>query len=75
MNYGPETKSPDFVAVSSCYFFFVSFEETEKLLSRMSRAEKAEILQWIIQDLSDTFPGIESSPSQNPSRRNRTEDC
>jgi uncharacterized protein (DUF433 family) len=37
-------------------------EETEKLLSRMSRAEKAEILQWIIQDLSDAFPGVESKP-------------
>ncbi|MGA0557883.1 DUF433 domain-containing protein [Larkinella sp. VNQ87] len=40
----------------------LAVEETEKLLSRMSRAEKAEVLRWIIQDLSDAFPGIESKP-------------
>lgn len=40
----------------------IAVEESEKLLSRMSRAEKAEILQWIIQDLSDAFPGIENRP-------------
>ena len=33
--------------------------ETEKLLSRLSRAEKAQILQWIVQDLGNAFPGIE----------------
>lgn len=33
--------------------------ETEKMLSRLSRAEKAQILQWIVQDLGDVFPGIE----------------
>ncbi|GAB3500534.1 DUF433 domain-containing protein [Spirosoma knui] len=33
--------------------------ETEKLLSRLSRAEKAQVLQWIVQELGDTFPGIE----------------
>ncbi|MBC8155225.1 MAG: DUF433 domain-containing protein [Bacteroidetes bacterium] len=37
-------------------------EETEKLLSRMTRAEKAQLLQWIVQDLGDVFPGIESNP-------------
>lgn len=35
-------------------------QETEKLISRMNRAEKAQVLQWIVQDLGDTFPGIES---------------
>lgn len=35
-------------------------QETEKLISRMTRAEKAQVLQWIVQDLGDTFPGIES---------------
>lgn len=34
--------------------------ETEKLLSSMSRAEKAQLLQWIVRDLGDAFPGIES---------------
>lgn len=37
-------------------------QETEKLISRMTRAEKAQVLQWIVQDLGDIFPGIESHP-------------
>ena len=37
-------------------------QETEKLISRMTRAEKAQVLQWIVQDLGDVFPGIESTP-------------
>ncbi len=36
-------------------------QETEKLISRMTRAEKAQVLQWIVQDLGDAFPGIESN--------------
>ena len=34
-------------------------QETEKLISRMTRAEKAQVLQWIVQDLGDAFPGVE----------------
>src|SRR6267378_2432201 len=34
--------------------------ERERMLSEMTRAEKAELLQWIIRDLGDDFPGIES---------------
>jgi uncharacterized protein (DUF433 family) len=30
------------------------------MLSEMTRAEKAELLRWIVQDLGDDFPGIES---------------
>ena len=37
-------------------------EEKEKLLSDLTRAEKAEILQWIVRDIGDAFPGIESKP-------------
>lgn len=37
-------------------------EEAEKLLNGMSRAEKAQMLQWIARDLGDAFPGIESNP-------------
>lgn len=37
-------------------------ERAERLLSEMSRAEKAQILQWVVQDLGDSFPGIESRP-------------
>jgi uncharacterized protein (DUF433 family) len=36
-------------------------EEIERLLSTMSRAEKAQVLQWVVRDLGDAFPGIESS--------------
>lgn len=34
----------------------------EKLLSGMTRAEKAQLLQWIGNDLGEEFPGIESTP-------------
>ena len=32
------------------------------MLSEMTRAEKAELLRWIVRDLADDFPGIESTP-------------
>jgi uncharacterized protein (DUF433 family) len=37
-------------------------QELEQLLTTMNRAEKAQLLQRIVQDLGDAFPGIESSP-------------
>ena len=37
-------------------------QEAERLLSEMTRAEKSQVLQWVVQDLGDSFPGIESSP-------------
>jgi uncharacterized protein (DUF433 family) len=39
-----------------------AFQEFEKLLSQMSRAEKAQLLQWVVRDLGDAFPGIEMTP-------------
>jgi uncharacterized protein (DUF433 family) len=39
-----------------------TLQEAEKLLSRMTRAEKAQMLQWVVRDLGDAFPGIESNP-------------
>jgi uncharacterized protein (DUF433 family) len=39
-----------------------TLQETEKLLAKMSRAEKAQVLQWVVRDLGDAFPGIESVP-------------
>lgn len=39
-----------------------TIEEAEKLLSNMTRAEKAQLLQWVVRDLGDAFPGIESAP-------------
>ena len=38
------------------------YDEAQQLLARMSRGEKARMLQWIVQDLGDAHPGIESSP-------------
>jgi uncharacterized protein (DUF433 family) len=37
-------------------------QEAEKLLTDMSRAEKAQLLQWVARDLGDVLPGIESIP-------------
>ena len=37
-------------------------EEAEKTLSRMTRAEKAQVLQWVVRDLCDAFPGTASVP-------------
>jgi uncharacterized protein (DUF433 family) len=34
----------------------------EQLLQQLTRAEKAQVLQWVVRDLGDAFPGIESNP-------------
>lgn len=39
-----------------------TIEEAERLLAQMSRAENAELLQAVVRDLGDAFPGIESNP-------------
>lgn len=39
-----------------------TLQATQELLSTLSRAEKAQILQWIVCDLGDAFPGIETLP-------------
>ncbi len=39
-----------------------AIQEAEKLLSSMTRAEKAQLLQMLVRDLGDAFPGIESTP-------------
>ena len=36
--------------------------EVEALLAVMPRAEKAQVLQWVVRDLGDAFPGIDSIP-------------
>jgi uncharacterized protein (DUF433 family) len=40
-------------------------DDIEQLLSAMSLAEKAQVLQWIVRDLGDAFPGIETRPDIN----------
>src|SRR4051794_21898371 len=37
-------------------------QDAERLLDRMTRAEKAQVLQWVARDVADTAPGIESTP-------------
>jgi uncharacterized protein (DUF433 family) len=39
-----------------------TIEAAEEILARLSRAEKAQVLQWVARDLGDAFPGIESRP-------------
>lgn len=44
-------------------------KESERLLAKMDRAEKAQLLQWVVRDLGDAFPGIESTPDVLGGRR------
>jgi len=39
-----------------------ALREAEEALSKLTRAEKAQVLQWVVRDLGDDFPGIESIP-------------
>lgn len=39
-----------------------ALQEAEKLLSVMTRAEKAQLLQLVARDLGDAFPGIKNIP-------------
>ena len=37
-------------------------EEAECLLSEMTNSEKAQLLQWVVRDLGEAFPGIDTDP-------------
>src|SRR6266550_5523639 len=39
-----------------------AMEEVDKLWPRLTRAEKAQLLQWAARDIGEAFPGIESTP-------------
>ncbi len=39
-----------------------TLNEAEQLISKMTRGEKAQVLQWVARDLGDAFPGIDSTP-------------
>jgi uncharacterized protein (DUF433 family) len=41
----------------------MALDEVEKLLPQLKRAEKAQLLRLIVQDLGDSVPGIESTPN------------
>lgn len=38
-------------------------QEAEKLLSLLTPAEKAQLLQWVARELGLAFPGIETNPN------------
>ncbi len=40
-----------------------NLEQAERLLAELSRAEKAQLLQWVVSDLGEAFPGIETNPN------------
>jgi uncharacterized protein (DUF433 family) len=40
----------------------VALRDLEDMIARLSRAEKAQVLQWVVRDLGDAFPGIETTP-------------
>src|SRR5438477_11329451 len=40
-----------------------ALEEVNKIWPRLSRAEKAQPLQWAARDVGEAFPGIESTPA------------
>jgi uncharacterized protein (DUF433 family) len=37
--------------------------QVEHLLAEMTPAEKAQLLQWVVRDLGEAFPGIEFDPA------------
>lgn len=39
-----------------------TYQEIEEFVATLSRAEKAQLLQWVVQDLGESFPGVESRP-------------
>ena len=39
-----------------------AIQAAEHLLSTMTRAEKAQLLQWLVRDIGNAFPGIDSTP-------------
>ncbi len=39
-----------------------ALQDAEQALATMTRAEKAQLLRWVVNDLGDAFPGIESTP-------------
>ncbi len=40
-----------------------SLAEFEKLLPSLSPGERAQILKWVVRELGDAFPGIDSNPA------------
>jgi uncharacterized protein (DUF433 family) len=39
-----------------------TLHEVEKLLPALTPGEKAQLLKWVVQEMGDAFPGIDSRP-------------
>lgn len=39
-----------------------SLRDIERMLPDLSPGEKAQVLKWVVQELGDAFPGIDSRP-------------
>jgi uncharacterized protein (DUF433 family) len=39
-----------------------ALDEVDKLWPRLTRSDKAQLLQWAARDVGESFPGIESTP-------------
>ena len=39
-----------------------TLHDVERLLGNLTRAEKATLLQWVVRDLGDSYPGVEMDP-------------
>ena len=39
-----------------------TMHESKEILANMTRAEKAQLLQWLVNDLGEAFPGVEVRP-------------
>lgn len=45
--------------------FMPVLDEIEHMIEQLSRAEKAQVLQWVARDLADAVPGIELRDTVN----------
>jgi len=50
------------ISVLRDYRMTALLEQVSEMIGRMNRSEKAQILQWVVADLGDSFPGIDSRP-------------
>ncbi|NJM07559.1 DUF433 domain-containing protein [Candidatus Gracilibacteria bacterium] len=41
--------------------FLSALQDVEQILSQLTRAEKAQVLQWIVRDLGNAFSGVDST--------------
>jgi len=39
-----------------------ALDEVERTLAQLTRTEKALVLQWLLRDLTEVYPGIETTP-------------